>query len=114
MRPGIKPTSSWILIGFITTEPPRELHTPHLCQQEQECQAQMAPPSTSGRPLRLCPQDGRVQPFLCPFSLQKSPSEWQGESETETLTPSSTKPGDIKEPVPHHMHTESGWESGKG
>ena len=24
-RPGIKPTSSWTLVGFVTTEPPREL-----------------------------------------------------------------------------------------
>ena len=25
MRPGIEPMSSWVLVGFITTEPQREL-----------------------------------------------------------------------------------------
>ena len=25
VRPGIKPVSSWILVGFVTTEPQREL-----------------------------------------------------------------------------------------
>ena len=27
VRPEIEPTSSWILVGFITTEPQRESHT---------------------------------------------------------------------------------------